>query len=83
MGGLDLEGLFLGLSRVEAQPIGNFLLLALGLLVAAEWLQRHEQHPLTFRRWPAPFRWAAYFAISAVILFAGTFSTAQFIYFQF
>lgn len=80
---LKPETFFIGLSRLQNQPGGNFILLALVLFLAVEWVQRRRPHPLELPRWPGAARWAAYFALSLAILFAGTYGGGQFIYFQF
>lgn len=79
----SLEGYFMGLQNAQDQPLGNFLLLAIAGLIAVEWIQRGEPHALTLRAWPQPFRWAAYCALTAIIILGGTISASQFVYFQF
>ena len=59
------------------------LKLLLGLLLAAEWCQRHRQHPLEIQAWPVWARWGAYQVLIFAILMLGTFDYQPFIYFQF
>ena len=79
----NLETYFLGFLRVENQPPGRFIFLAILVMVAVEWAQRRHPHPLCISFLPRPVRWGIYFALSSVILLWGTFSGGQFIYFQF
>jgi D-alanyl-lipoteichoic acid acyltransferase DltB (MBOAT superfamily) len=79
----QLEGYFLGLLRVDDGPLGYFLLAAIGALFAVEWLQRRQPHALAIAGWPQPVRWAAYSGLTVLIVLSGTFSSTQFIYFQF
>lgn len=83
MDAFALETYFIALAGVAEQPAGNFVFLALGVLILAEWMQRRKAHPLTIGRWPRPLRWAVYLGLSATILFLGTFGSNEFIYFQF
>jgi alginate O-acetyltransferase complex protein AlgI len=78
-----LEGYFFGLQSVQEQPLGNYLLVAMAFLVIGEWIQRREPHPLSMPRWPRPLRWATYCGFASAIMFGGTFSSTQFMYFQF
>ena len=80
---LYLEGYFLGLHHVQDQPLGNYLFLLLAILILMEWLQRDRPHPFSFSHWPQPVRWAAYLGLSVALVLFGTFSSTQFIYFQF
>jgi hypothetical protein len=58
-------------------------LAAVGALFAVEWLQRRQPHALAIAGWPQPVRWAAYSGLTVLIVLSGTFSSTQFIYFQF
>jgi alginate O-acetyltransferase complex protein AlgI len=71
-----------GLLRVDETDGRVFI--ALALLLALEWVKRRSVHPLVFElRWPTPLRWIAYTVLLWVIVYLGTFGSAQFIYFQF
>jgi alginate O-acetyltransferase complex protein AlgI len=48
-----------------------------------EWIQRRHHHPLKIGGWPRLLRWALYTAMIWIILYYGTDSPDQFIYFQF
>jgi D-alanyl-lipoteichoic acid acyltransferase DltB (MBOAT superfamily) len=78
-----LEGYFLGLHRIQDRPLGWLLAVAIGALFVAEWIQRGKPHVLFAADWPRPIRWAAYCGLTIVVLLVGTFSSSQFIYFQF
>jgi alginate O-acetyltransferase complex protein AlgI len=55
-----------------------------GLLLLVEWMGRSGQHALQgLKLWPQPIRWATYYAVVALILFAAQLSYVPFIYFQF
>ena len=59
------------------------IILLLAILIVLEWTQRAHPHPLSFSHWPQPIRWAAYLGLSVALVLFGTFSSTQFIYFQF
>lgn len=55
-----------------------------GILLVAEWVQRHHPHPLVLDGWPRSVRWLAYTGlIWSAILLRPAVPTGQFIYFQF
>jgi hypothetical protein len=74
---------FLGLMRAGEQPAGYAVYAALAVLIAVEWLQRHQAHPLQMAAWPRTARWGVYMTLSAAILVEGTYNSTPFIYFQF
>lgn len=80
---LYLEGVF-SLREGQWLSISDKLLLALPILILAEWVQRARRHALDFTGRPISlvFRWVIYLFIVVLILF---FSGGQqdFIYFQF
>ena len=78
-----LETWFGVLIFADDGPMGQWLVVAILLLFAVEWMQRTKSHALEIKAWPMPLRWAVYFAGLAGILIYGTFSTSTFIYFQF
>jgi D-alanyl-lipoteichoic acid acyltransferase DltB (MBOAT superfamily) len=80
---LRLDTYYLGVMRVQAEPAGNLVFIALAAVATVEWLQRRQPHSLRIPRCPRPVRWAIYFALAGAILCAGTYGTNQFIYFQF
>ena len=53
------------------------------LFTAWEWINRREEHVLKLKRVPWPGRWAIYTVLLFAILWWGTQSTVNFIYFQF
>jgi alginate O-acetyltransferase complex protein AlgI len=55
----------------------------LAAFVVLEWIQRRYHHPLKVGTWPRSLRWALYTGLIWVILYYGTDSPDQFIYFQF
>jgi D-alanyl-lipoteichoic acid acyltransferase DltB (MBOAT superfamily) len=65
------------------RPLSNACLAWIVLLVGFEWMQRRHAHPLMIARWPAVFRWGAYYALIAIILFRSPMNYTPFIYFQF
>ena len=82
-GAFQLDSVYLGLMRAQAEPAGNLVFLALAVLVGVEWMQRRLPHPLFLTGWSRPARWLIYFALTGAILYAGSYGTNQFIYFQF
>ena len=58
-------------------------LLALGIFVTVEWVQRRHWHPLVFDRWPRAGRWAVYTLLIWSTFLLMPAQTGQFIYFQF
>lgn len=64
-------------------PIVKGVLVVLPVFVGIEWLQRSHAHPLVLKRLPQPVRWLVYTTVVWVTLFFGTWSTGQFVYFQF
>jgi hypothetical protein len=59
------------------------LLLACGLLLGVEWLQRERQYFLQIDRFPRAVRWGLCYLVLALILVFGAFRQQEFIYFQF
>ena len=59
------------------------VLLALGVLVALEWVNRRHPHPLVVGHWPWTVRWGLYTVMTWGILMFGAEQVGQFIYFQF
>jgi alginate O-acetyltransferase complex protein AlgI len=53
------------------------------LLLGVEWVQRAYPHGLAIAHWPRPARWAAYYAVVALILAFCYVGYTPFIYFQF
>jgi alginate O-acetyltransferase complex protein AlgI len=64
-------------------PIGGKVFLMLGVLVCMEWWQRAHPHPLRLIGWPVSARWIAYTGLFWAVIYWGTHSPVQFIYFQF
>ena len=80
---LTLDPVPWALALTEDSPLGWGILVLLPGLVVIEWITRRRPHPLYLPGWPRPLRWAGYLGLIAVILWAGTFSNVEFIYFQF
>jgi alginate O-acetyltransferase complex protein AlgI len=57
--------------------------LMVGALICMEWWQRAHPHPLMLSRWPGSARWIAYTGLFWAVIYWGTYSPGQFIYFQF
>jgi D-alanyl-lipoteichoic acid acyltransferase DltB (MBOAT superfamily) len=64
-------------------PIGGKVFLMVGALICIEWWQRAHPHPLMLGRWPGSARWMAYTGLFWAVIYWGTHSPGQFIYFQF
>ncbi len=64
-------------------PIEKGILLVLFLFILIEWLQRKHQHPLVLKHMHGLMRWIIYTVMLWFTLFWGTWSTGQFVYFQF
>lgn len=64
-------------------PIGKWIVVVLACLVLIEWLQRKYAHPLVLKKLPQSIRWSAYTLLLWITLAYGTWSTGQFVYFQF
>lgn len=64
-------------------PLSGWIFILLTALIAVEWSQRAQPHPLRLGSWPRPARWTVYVGLTWLILYAGTFGGTQFIYFQF
>lgn len=64
-------------------PIGKWIVVVLACLVLIEWLQRRYAHPLVLKKLPQSIRWSAYTLLLWITLAYGTWSTGQFVYFQF
>jgi len=58
----------------------KFLIL---ILLALEWVQRRQEHPLHVETLPLPMRWVTYNVVVIAIFALGTFKYTPFIYFQF
>ena len=80
---LTLDPVPWALALTEDSPLGWGILVLLPGLMVIEWITRRRPHPLYLPGWPMPLRWAGYLGLIAVILWAGTFSNVEFIYFQF
>ncbi|WNZ43979.1 MBOAT family O-acyltransferase [Leptolyngbya boryana CZ1] len=59
------------------------LVVLLGSFILLEWLQRHQAHPLVIGHWRTYIRRIVYTILFWVTLYWGTWSTGQFVYFQF
>ncbi len=78
--GESLAGLLdLGLDGYEM----TVALVAIAILETVQWLQRGGRLIPEFSHQPPLVRWAAYYALVNAILFFGSFTQAEFIYFQF
>jgi alginate O-acetyltransferase complex protein AlgI len=64
-------------------PIGGKVFLMAAALICLEWWQREHPHPLVLSRWPGSARWIAYTGLFWAVIYWGTHSPVQFIYFQF
>jgi len=64
-------------------PIGRKVLLLVVAFVCLEWIQRKHPHPLTFHNLSRPVQWLIYTALLWAIIYWGTYSPVEFIYFQF
>lgn len=64
-------------------PIGRGIIVVLAAFILIEWLQRRHAHPLAVKAWAKPFRWFVYSCTAWITLFWGTWSSGQFVYFQF
>jgi alginate O-acetyltransferase complex protein AlgI len=95
---LSLSDALLILHRMVADSLSLAAWRTLGVVVAAtysrpmelllafvllEWVTRRHPHPLHVGAWPRWLRWMLYTLVIWIILFYGTHSPEQFIYFQF
>jgi len=72
------------LSRIALSPTELVLLLSgIVILLFAEWMHEHHWSLASLSIWPAPLRWAGYYAVVFWLVFFGFAGTKQFIYFQF
>jgi alginate O-acetyltransferase complex protein AlgI len=68
----------------DTTPLNGTILVSLMIgFVLIEWMQRHQLHPLMIGKWAAPLRWTIYSLCIWGTLIWGTWSTGQFVYFQF
>ena len=68
----------------DATPLNGTVLVSLMIgFILIEWMQRHHLHPLMIGKWAAPVRWIIYSLFFWGTLVWGTWSTGQFVYFQF
>jgi len=90
---LILEKIFLNIGNLNAyrELLGYVLSnahtnttvkLLLGFIIV-EWLQRQHHHPLVLEKWPRVARWTVYTIVFWVIIYFGTETRGDFIYFQF
>ncbi|MFN2377917.1 MAG: MBOAT family protein [Candidatus Binatia bacterium] len=80
LSGQSLAGLLdLGLTGYEI----TVTLVAIVILETVQWMERNGRLDPGLSAQPAAVRWAAYYALVAGILFFGSFTEAEFIYFQF
>lgn len=52
-------------------------------LLLVEWFQRKRRHTLRITKLPRWLRWIIYYALIAILIFFGTYGSAEFIYMQF
>lgn len=64
-------------------PIGKGILVVLAIFILTEWVQRRYPHPLVLKGWALSVRWLVYALVVWAALYWGTWSTGQFVYFQF
>jgi D-alanyl-lipoteichoic acid acyltransferase DltB (MBOAT superfamily) len=67
----------------DESPLGGIVPILMVSFVLVEWLQRHQLHPLMIGKWSQPLRWLAYTGMLWLTMYWGTWSTGQFVYFQF
>jgi alginate O-acetyltransferase complex protein AlgI len=65
------------------RPISTRPFQWIALLLVVEWLARNRAHALALMPSLPPIRWAAYYALVIIIIFATPLSYVPFIYFQF
>lgn len=66
-----------------SSPLKKEILLILAAFIAIEWIQRIYPHPLVLKHAPKAVRFATYSILFWTSLIWGTWSTGQFVYFQF
>jgi alginate O-acetyltransferase complex protein AlgI len=83
----------IGAGLIDLQPFGALLakadetkgrvFIAVGVLLALEWVKRAHVHPLLFEKLPPPLRWVVFTVLFWTIVYLGTYGSSTFIYFQF
>jgi D-alanyl-lipoteichoic acid acyltransferase DltB (MBOAT superfamily) len=76
LGSIFSAGLFSIPGRINYLPL-------IIILLIVEWIQRDKQHVLQIEGLKLPYRWAVYYLVIFVTIFAGNFNQSEFIYFQF
>lgn len=62
---------------------GQRLLVMILFLLVLEWINRNREHGLELAGRPMALRWSAYLLVTNLIIWCGTFTQNEFIYFQF